>query len=1325
MAELLALAGPPALSEFRLGKLKAALGLEALYAEHVHLLALTEALNAVEAERAQALLRYGPQRGRPARVGRRVATVVPRLGLISPWSSKATDIFRICGLNKVVRVERGVRWFAKAPLPSAALAHLYDRMTEAVLDEGHFPKLFAEQPPRPLTKIPLLKEGQQALREANLVLGLALTADEIGYLAAAFAELGRDPTDVELMMFAQANSEHCRHKIFNASWTIDGEVQPRSLFQMIRNTAAAIGGAGILSAYADNAAVIQGHRCRRFLTDPRNHQYGYVEEEVPILMKVETHNHPTGIAPYPGAATGSGGEIRDEGAVGRGAKPKAGLTGFTTSHLRIPGHREPWELETPTPAHMASALEIMLEGPIGGAAFNNEYGRPALCGYFRTFEQPDPARPGLLRGYHKPVMVAGGLGAVRPSHVQAQAFPPGTALVVLGGPAMLIGLGGGAASSMAAGVSSSELDFASVQRDNAEMQRRCQEVIDACTALGDENPIRLIHDVGAGGLSNALPELVRDAGAGGLFDLRSIPSADPGMSPLEIWCNEAQERYVLGISAERLAEFQALCERERCPWAVVGQATEDPTLVVRDEVFNSHADTKVGDGSRRRPRLLVEAPVGDMSVDAVSEASGLPIADGAGLNNRPVDLPMSLLFGKPPAMRRSINRGRRKLQPLDLAGIDLEDAIFRVLGFPAVASKQYLVTIGDRSITGLVGQEQMVGPWQTPVSDVAVTLAGYQTFHGEAMAMGERSPLALINPAASARMAVAEALTNLFAADVESLGRVVLSANWMAAVGADGEDEALYDAVRAVGMELCPELGIAIPVGKDSLSMATRWRDEHGEHQVVSPLTLIISAFAPVADVRRTLVPMLHRMPSRLLLVDLAGGRRRLGGSALAQCFGQLGDDCPDVDAPTALAQALEATLELRRQGVLLAYHDRSDGGLLAALAEMAFAGRVGWDVNIEGDDLLAWLFTEELGIVLQVADAQVAAVKARYDGLEVVDLGWVRNDERLRISHKGELVVDAERSAWQRRWAEPSYRMQRRRDNPQTADEEYATIAEDNPGLSAHLRFDPGDDPIVTFAVGRSRPRAAILREQGVNGQLEMAAAFDRAGFECVDVHMTDLLSGAVSLLDFPVLAACGGFSYGDVLGGGGGWAKSILYHAAVRDAFAAFFAADRLALGVCNGCQMLAQIKALIPGAAPWPRFVRNRSEQFEGRTVLVRINDCPSPWLAGMADSVLPVPVAHGEGRAEFDDTEDCTRLADAGAIAAQYVDNRHQVTETYPANPNGAVQGLAGLTAAEGRVLTLMPHPERVFRTCQNAWADPSWGEDGPWLRLFRNARRALA
>ena len=1283
MTRILALPGPPALSEFGLRKLREPLGLDALYAEYVHVLHLSDPLDDSELGRAQSLLRYGPQQGLPESLADqsdavRVATVMPRAGLISPWSSKATDIFHICGLAKVVRVERGVRWFAAPGLDESLVGRLYDRMTEAPIDEAAFERLFETQPPRPLVRIPVLSGGLAALEAANVELGLALASEEIRYLADAFAELERDPTDVELMMFAQANSEHCRHKIFNASWTLDGQPMDRSLFDMIRNTARATDGFGILSAYADNAAVIAGPRNPRWMLHPRSREYRYVEEEAPVLMKVETHNHPTGIAPYPGAATGSGGEIRDEGAVGRGSKPKAGLTGFTTSHLNIPGFPEPWEIQTGKPDYMASALDIMLEGPIGAAAFNNEYGRPGLGGYFRTFEQSDAGDSKLVRGYHKPVMIAGGLGNVRPGHVEAMGFAPGTQLVVLGGPAMLIGLGGGAASSMATGASSSELDFASVQRDNAEMQRRCQEVIDACTALGDENPILLIHDVGAGGLSNAIPELVKDAGSGGRLELRKVPNADPGMSPAEIWCNEAQERYVLGIAPERLAEFKALCERERCPSAAIGKASADGRLEVRDEAFG----------------------------------------------NQPVDLPLSVLFGTPPSLHRSIRSKAPALVPLNLADVDLERAIDRVLGFPAVASKQYLITIGDRSITGLVAREQMVGPWQVPVSDVAVTLSGHRTHQGEAMAMGERSPVALIDPAASARLAVGEALTNLFAADIEALERVVLSANWMAAAGRDAEEQALFEAVQAVGMDLCPKLGIAIPVGKDSLSMATRWQENGSQREVVAPLTLIVSAFAPVIDARRTLTPELRPVPSRLLLVDLGGGQARLGGSAFAQCFGQLGDVCPDLDDALALAGSLRATAALNRDGLLLAYHDRSDGGLMATLAEMAFAGRAGWEIDIEQADLVAALFAEELGWVVQVAEADAARVSAAYvdAGAQVIDLGSVRTDERLVIRHRGAVAVEADRAAWQRRWAAPSHRMQRLRDNPEAADQEYATVSEAHPGFSAKLSFDPNAVP--AFSIGGARPQVAVLREQGVNGQLEMAAAFERAGFAPIDVHMTDLISGAVSLGDFPALVACGGFSYGDVLGGGGGWAKSILYHGAVRDAFAAFFAGDRLALGVCNGCQMMAHLKSLIPGAEAWPRFVRNSSEQFEGRTVLVRINPSDSPWLSGMAGSILPVPVAHGEGRAEFADAADLEQLATTGRVAAQFVDTHHRVTQAYPANPNGSADGLAGVTAADGRALILMPHPERVFRTVQNAWSDPSWGEDGPWLRLFRNARRAL-
>jgi len=1281
MTEVVLLKGPPALSRFRLDKLRAQLGIGdgPLYAEFVHLLHTSAALDGEELARCESLLSYGPRADVTERTGERVATVVPRRGTISPWSSKATDIFRICDLESVLRVERGVRWHMD---PDAAggidLAVLYDRMTERLVDEDDLGDVFGDAEPRTFATVDVLARGRGALAEANASLGLALSDDEIDYLVDAYRDLDRDPSDVELMMFAQANSEHCRHKIFNASWEIDGEAQGASLFDMIKNTYRQINGAGILSAYADNAAVIEGHRIDRFGLDPDSHRYGYQEADSHILMKVETHNHPTAIAPYPGAATGSGGEIRDEGAVGRGSKPKAGLTGFTTSHLEVPDDPQPWEIGTGAPGRIATALDIMLEAPIGAASYNNEYGRPALGGYFRTFELPDPDRPGLVRGYHKPVMIAGGVGSIRAEHVQARPFEPGAKLVMLGGPAMLIGLGGGAASSVDAGQSDSDLDFASVQRDNAEMERRCQEVIDACCALGDANPIRLIHDVGAGGLSNALPELVKDAGVGGRFDLREVPSADPGMAPLEIWCNEAQERYVLGIPADALERFAAICERERCPFAVVGEATTEGHLAVADSQFD----------------------------------------------NKPVDLPLSVLFGKPPRMQRGFQRQTLERASLEIEDVAVAEAVDRVLRFPAVASKQFLITIGDRSITGLVAREQMVGPWQVPVADVAVTLAGYRTRAGEAFAMGERSPLALLDPAASARMAVAEALTNLCAADVTDLGRTVLSANWMAAVGENADEQALFDAVRAVGMELCPALGIAVPVGKDSLSMRTRWADK----EVAAPLTLIVSAFAPVADAGRTLTPELRRDAgdTRLLLVDLGRGRNRLGGSALAQCFGQLGDQAPDVDAPADLVTFFAAVRAEHRAGRLLAYHDRSDGGLLACVLEMAFAGRCGLDIGLDGaTEVLPALFAEELGAVVQVRSGDVAAVRRAFGDLPCLDIGAPRADGSVAIRSAGAVVFQSDRATLQRRWAETSYRLQRLRDDPQCADEEHELIGADDPGLSCALTYDPAEDVAAPF-VNRSRPQIAVLREQGVNGQIEMAAAFERAGFEAVDVHMSDLLGGRVRLDDFPVLAACGGFSYGDVLGGGGGWAKSVIYHQGVREQFEGFFAADRLTLGVCNGCQMLSTMKSLIPQAGHWPRFVRNRSEQFEGRTLLVRVADSDSPWLAGMGGSVMPIAVAHGEGRAEFADADEAERFfAAAGAqLCLQYVDHHHRVTERYPANPNGATRGLAGLTAADGRVLVMMPHPERVFRAVAQPWRDPAWSEDGPWLRLFRNARVAV-
>jgi phosphoribosylformylglycinamidine synthase len=1284
MSELLVLEGPPALSRFRLDKRKAALGIEErhLYAEYVHLLWLCAPLDSGALERARELLAYGPRTERPEAGGVLVATVVPRLGTISPWSSKATDIFRLCGLDAVLRVERGVRWYADA-LAAERIdpAQLFDRMTERLVAEAELGTVFRDLAPQPLATVPVLAEGRAALEAANRTLGLALSADEIDYLLDAYHGLGRDPTDVELMMFAQANSEHCRHKIFNASWEIDGDPQAWSLFEMIRNTYRHINGAGILSAYADNAAVIEGHCIERFSVDPVSREYGYRTADSHVLMKVETHNHPTAIAPYPGAATGSGGEIRDEGAVGRGSKPKAGLTGFTTSHLNIPGYRQPWERSTGKPDRIASALDIMLEGPIGAASFNNEFGRPALAGYFRTFEHPDPVVPGRVRGYHKPVMIAGGVGSVRTEHVRPRPFAETTPLVVIGGPAMLIGLGGGAASSLASGESTSDLDFASVQRDNAEIQRRCQEVIDACCGRGDANPILLIHDVGAGGLSNALPELVKDAGTGGEFDLRKVPSADPGMSPLELWCNEAQERYVLAIAPDRLAEFEAICRRERCPFAVVGQSAPEPVLRVTD------------------PLLGVD----------------------------PVNLPMSVLFGKAPRMQRQFARERLPRVPFASGSIEIGEAAARVLQFPAVASKQFLVTIGDRSITGLVAREQLVGPWQVPVADVAVTLAGFRTYSGEAFAMGERPPLALIDPRASARMAVGEALTNLCAAPVVDLARVVLSANWMAAAGENIEEQALFEAVQAVGMELCPALGIAIPVGKDSLSMRTRW--DRGD--VVAPLTLIVSAFAPVDDARRTLTPELKRDagPTRLLLVDLGGGRDRLGGSALAQCYGQLGDEAPDVDDPAQLAEFFRTVQRLNRDGRLLAYHDRSDGGLLACLAEMAFTARCGLDIDVplvRGGSPLGACFSEELGAVLQVRAGDVGAVIASFGGIRCVDLGALRTDEQIRFHAGGRFLYECTRDELQSLWAQPSYRMQRLRDHPACADQEFERIRRPDPGLSCRVTFDPDDDVTRLLpSIGR-QPRVAILREQGVNGQIEMAAAFERAGFVPVDVHMSDLLEGRVRLADFPALAACGGFSYGDVLGGGGGWAKCVLYHEDAREQFARFFESDRLALGVCNGCQMMATLAELIPQAELWPRFVRNRSEQFEARTVLVRINATESPWLEGMTGSILPIAVAHGEGRAEFAGPIESERFwaRRAGQVCMQYVETSLALADAYPANPNGAERALAGLTAAGGRVLVMMPHPERVFRAVQNAWRDPSWQEDGPWLRLFRNARVAL-
>ena len=1292
--------GPPAFSRAQLGAKCARIRdlaptVDGVFAEFVHLLFLDAPLDAAAERVAAALLEYGPARDLPARIGSPACLAIPRPGTISPWSSKATDVFGRCGVDAVARVERGVRWYfchatasepangradAASGLPpwlAACAPLLHDRMTETLLANEDLSALTAPGEPRPLRHVALGDAPVEALAAANAELGLALTDEEIDYLAGAFAELGRDPTDAELMMFAQANSEHCRHKIFNADWIVDGRPQPRTLFGMIRHTYQATNGAGILSAYEDNAAVVASAAAGgRFQPGP-DRVYRRVPGSNHLLMKVETHNHPTAIAPHPGAATGAGGEIRDEGAVGRGSKPKAGLVGFTTSHLGL--GTEIWRSSAGRPDHIASPLDIMLEAPLGAAAFNNEYGRPCLGGYFRTFEAAGD-RPGETWGYHKPVMIAGGVGAVAAEHVAAAEVPPGAALIVLGGPAMLIGLGGGAASSMAAGEGDERLDFASVQRANAEMQRRCQEVIDRCCALGDANPIRLIHDVGAGGLANALPELVHQAGRGGRFDLRAVPSADAALSPMEIWCNEAQERYVLAVAEGDLAAFADICVRERCPYAVVGEATAGTYLKVEDPAAGEHA----------------------------------------------VAMPLPMLLGKPPRMTRQVRAARRPAAPFRHHDIPLADAVERVLRFPAVASKKFLVTIGDRSITGLVAQEQMVGPRQVPVADVAVTLAGFAGYEGEAMAMGERSPLAVSHPAAAARLAVAEALTNLAAAPIDGLRQVVLSANWMAAAGHGAEDQALFEAVRSVGEALCPALGIAIPVGKDSLSMRTAWQDK----TVVSPVTLIVTAFAPVADVRGTLTPEIPPSVHQLYLLEPAFARQqRLGASALAECFGNgaLGEVPADVDDAAALRRMLELVSTWRRDGWVRCYHDRSDGGLLATLLEMAFASGCGLDIAA-GADALASLFAEEVGVVvgLDPDHADRASEAAAAAGLRLVPAATVRSGQAVHIRQGDELLFASSRPALEQLWAETSYRMQRLRDDAACADEEFASIEGVAPVLAFAAPFDPADDVAAPFVAAGAKPRVAILREQGVNGQIEMAAAFDRAGFEAVDVHMTDLAAEPALLADFNVLAACGGFSYGDVLGGGGGWAKSIAFSDPLREAFAAFFARDTLTLGVCNGCQMLTGIRALVPGADLWPRFVGNRSGRFEARTVLLRVAESASPWLAGMAGALLPTPVAHGEGRAEFAPGSGLAvaALQNAGAIALQYATSDGEATERYPLNPNGSESGLAGVTAADGRVLALMPHPERTFRSIQNAWAPAEWGEDGPWLRLFRNARVAL-
>jgi phosphoribosylformylglycinamidine synthase len=1292
---MLQLPGAPAFSAFRLDKLRARLrqavgDVAGVAAHYVHFVELEQTLD----EPALATLRQLLGDAEPVETGAGYhCWVVPRIGTISPWSSKATDIAHNCGLLNVRRIERGIRFAIElapgAHLDSVALqaihALVHDRMTESVLENaGDAQRLFSQAEPTPLVSVDILHGGRDALVRANRDMGLALSDDEVDYLVESFSGLGRNPTDVELMMFAQANSEHCRHKIFNANWIIDGEEQDTTLFNMIRASYKASPD-GILSAYKDNAAVIRGHRAQRFFAAAPGGEYAGHDEEAHIQIKVETHNHPTAISPFPGAATGSGGEIRDEGATGRGARPKAGLAGFSVSNLRIPGFEQPWETDHGKPQRIVSALDIMIEGPLGAAAFGNEFGRPNISGYFRTYEERVPGPNGEeVRGYHKPIMIAGGYGNIRAGHIEKGDIPAGAQIVVLGGPAMLIGLGGGAASSMSSGASAEHLDFASVQRGNPEMERRCQEVIDRCWAMGEDNPILSIHDVGAGGLSNAVPELVNDAGRGGRFELRAVPNDEPGMSPMQIWCNESQERYVLAVSAERIDEFQALCERERCPFEVLGEATEETDLVLGDGYFD----------------------------------------------NTPIDLPLSLLLGKPPKMLRDVHHKTFAKPELDLPD-DIIEMAYRVLRLPAVASKQFLITIGDRSVTGQVTRDQMVGPWQVPVADVAVTCSDYDGYRGEAMAMGERTPVALVEPAASGRMAVGEAITNIAAANIAELSDISLSANWMAPAGHPGEDAGLFDTVRAVGEQLCPRLGIAIPVGKDSLSMKTVWR-EHGEdHSVTGPLSLIITAFAPVADVRRTLTPQLRSDcgDSDLILVDLGKGHNRLAGSALAQVYKQIGHHPPDLDDPDALKSFFDSIQDLNQAGLLLAYHDRSDGGLFATLCEMSFAGHTGLDIQLDdlGDDPRAALFSEELGAVLQVrhfdTDTVLETLREAGLGRHSHVLGCLREDDCVVIRYAGEALLDETRIDLQRAWAETSYQMQALRDNPECAAQEFNALFDGkDPGLQPKLVFDPDDDPVAPMIGTGARPRIAILREQGVNGQVEMAAAFHRAGFACTDVHMSDVIEGRSDLSDFSGLVACGGFSYGDVLGAGQGWAKSILFNARARDAFETFFCrGDSWGLGVCNGCQMMSGLREIIPGADHWPRFVRNSSEQFEARFSLVEVLPSPSILLQGMAGSQLPIAVAHGEGRADFATGQAMQAIVEGQQVALRYVDHYGQPTETYPLNPNGSPGGITGLTTADGRFTIMMPHPERVFRSVQNSWHPDEWGEDGPWMQLFRNAR----
>tara|TARA_Y100001936_G_scaffold252983_1_gene315173 strand:+ start:408 stop:4415 length:4008 start_codon:yes stop_codon:yes gene_type:complete len=1327
--------GGSALSSFRLKKLLDEIKIlvpqvSHIFAEYWHFCEEARSLGENDTIILEKLLTYGTAVQKNKVTYGELLLVLPRPGTISTWSSKATDIAHQCGLDAVQRLERGVAFYIQSSLGeltvkdrSLLLPFIHDRMTESIFGTFNEARnLFRKIDPVPLGIIDIQAGALGALQHANNEMGLALSPDEIKYILDYYLRVGRNPTDVELMMFAQANSEHCRHKIFNADWMIDGKQQSKSLFSMIRNTYDS-NPQGTVVAYTDNSSIIEGSKIARFYPDKDN-CYAYAMEQTHILMKVETHNHPTAISPYSGAATGAGGEIRDEGATGRGSKPRAGLTGFSVSNLNIPGFIQSWERDEKLgvtgsygkPSRISSSLQIMLEGPIGAAEYNNEFGRPNLAGYFRTFEELVRDE---MRGYHKPIMLAGGIGHISSHHSLKEGLPPGALMIQLGGPGMLIGLGGGAASSMDTGDNEEDLDFNSVQRGNAEMERRAQEVINRCWQIernGQANPILSIHDVGAGGLSNALPELLNDSKRGGNIELRKIPLEEHGMSPMQIWSNEAQERYVLSILPESLELFREICNRERCPFSVVGEAISNEKLSVKDSVFG----------------------------------------------NYPVEMEISVLLGKLPKMIREVTHIKRLLVPFITSELDLKVCVDKVLRLPVVSDKTFLISIGDRTVGGVTARDQMVGPWQIPVADVAVTSMGYQTYQGEAFALGEKAPLSLINAASAARMAVGEAVTNIAATLIENIEEIKLSANWMAAAGHPGEDADLFDAVQAIGMELCPQLGISIPVGKDSMSMKTVWEDESDNNycgqkkEVIAPLSLIISSFAKVTDVRKTLTPQLQTDcgKTELILIDLGAGRNRMGGSALAQVYKQIGEQAPDLvgsDDIQKLKGFFSIIQLLNKENKILAYHDRSDGGLFATLCEMSFSGHVGISVNLDQicsdvfikglgeselkekmlsgrslEQIVPVLFNEELGAVIQIRTKDHDYFMEAISGVGLRDISFVigclNSNDEIRLMLKKELVFIESRTVLHRAWSETTYEMQKIRDNPVCAQQEYdIKLDASDPGIQVKLSFDKENDISAPYVEKGVRPKIAILREQGVNGHVEMAAAFDRAGFLAQDVHMSDIIEKRTSLKDYKGMAVCGGFSYGDVLGAGEGWAKSILFNSYVREEFSMFFErTDTFALGVCNGCQMLSNLHDLIPGAENWPHFIRNKSEQFEARFISVEIQETSSLFFDGMAGSIMPIVASHGEGYADFKNKE---RFEETQPLVTmRFVDNYGNPTEVYPFNPNGSLMGVAGMTTPDGRFTILMPHPERVFRASQNSWHPKDWQEDAPWIRIFRNARK---